>query len=607
MAPARDAATAMTAIEHGADAVYIGASSHGARSAAGNSVDDIKRVVEAAHRFDARVYVTVNTIVYDNEIDKVVELVRQLYHAGVDALIVQDVALLEMPLPPIQLHASTQMDTRSVQKALWLSKIGFSQVVMARESSLADIRAVYDSGIEAKIEAFVHGALCVSYSGDCQAGWVTARRSANRGECPQVCRYRFDLVDGKGNRIIKGKHLLSLKDLNLSARIAEMADAGVSSFKIEGRLKDTAYVKNAVLAYRRIIDRIIADTPGRYCRASAGRVESSFEPSLGKGFNRGFTSYFIDGPENAGKMASADTPKMVGERVGRVIESKGDTIKVETALGLHNGDGIGFMDGNGMFAGAAINRVDSKRLYLNRVVNIKPGITIYRNRDKQWDDELRKATARRSIGLSMSLRNIPGGLALDIADERDCRASVSMPIPLDAARSPQEESRRRVLAKLGGTIYRLDSLTDTVGALFVPASSLATLRRAALEALEQAHRSTFKILKPAPRQYAPPEWELTRHDNIANSLARRFYEKCGVKQAQAKALEVDPQACSRPNLTVMTTRYCLRREMNRCLKTPQGKLWPDDLYLQSAATRFKLNFDCRDCLMKVVANPGENS
>lgn len=607
LAPARDADTAITAIMHGADAVYMGASSHGARSAAANTVEEIARVVNVAHSFDARVYVTVNTIIYDGELDDVGRLINQLYRVGVDAIIVQDTAVLEMDLPPIQLHASTQMDIRTPEKARWLGKVGFSRIVVAREMSLAQTAALADA-TDASIEAFVHGALCVSYSGDCQAGWMTSGRSANRGECPQVCRYKYDLEDAAGHKLITGKHLLSLRDLNLSARVGDLLSAGVSSLKIEGRLKDVAYVKNAVAAYRRVLDAIIDDNPNLYTRASSGQVKLSFKPVLDKGFNRGFTSYFIDGEVDKGtRMASLDTPKMAGERAGVVTDVNGTRLKIRADVELHNGDGIGYVDRSGEFTGVRVNRVDGNRIYISRPVDISRGTVIFRNRDKERDDIMSGETARRTIGLTVTLREISQGrVVMETADKRGCRAVVVKELNPAPSRTPQAASRIKVLSKLGGTIYRLDKLNDGLGDKFIPASQLTSLRRDAVNALESAHNAAFRTLKPATREYVAPEWPLTRHDNIANRLARQFYRKCGVPGVQPAAMEVREGSRRDRDCVVMSTRYCLRRELGRCLKTSDGRQWRGPLFLVSGAGRFRVDFDCGACMMKVVANPVDN-
>ncbi len=379
LAPARNADIAIAAIQAGADAIYIGPDSHGARRAAANSVADIARVVEAAHPFGVKVYATVNTIVYDDEIADVERLVRELYRVGVDALIVQDLGLLRADLPPIDLHASTQCDIRTPAKARWLHSLGFSRVVPARELSLDELRAIHEADPGVEIEAFVHGALCVSYSGDCRASAMAGGRSANRGECAQICRLPFNLTDADGNILVRDKHLLSLRDLNRSESIGAMADAGVSSFKIEGRLKEADYVVNAVAHYSRILDRIVAESGGRYERASAGRSRCSFTPDPSKAFNRGFTPYFLTGRAPRGGIAAIHTPKAMGENVGTVTASTDRTITARLTANLANGDGLGYFDASGKFCGFRLNRVDGNTLYPAPPQRIPPGPPRFRN------------------------------------------------------------------------------------------------------------------------------------------------------------------------------------------------------------------------------------
>lgn len=605
LAPARDAATAIEAIKHGADAVYIGAPAFGARAAAVNSLDDIKRVVDFAHTFDAKVYATVNTILYDNELEDARQMVGELYRGGVDALIVQDMSLLRLDLPPIALHASTQCDTRDAAKARFLERAGFSQIVVAREMTIEEMRRVCDA-VTVPVEAFVHGALCVSYSGDCQASCITRGRSANRGECAQLCRLPYDLVDGNGNTLIGGRHLLSLRDLDRSTHLAAMADAGISSFKIEGRLKPVAYVKNVVAYYRKAIDRLIAEHPGRYCRASAGDVEVRFTPSLAKSFNRGFTPYFTDDARPDGKMASFATPKSLGEKVGRVHAVRGNMIEARLQTTLANGDGLCFIDHDGDFHGFRLNRVEGNRLYPASPVALQPGVELYRNKDKRFDDLLASDTATRTIPVAMTLRPTPSGIALDLRDGRGHSATATLDGTFDTARTSQEDARHRTLAKLGDTPYRLTTLDDTIGSLFIPASQLADLRRRATSALDTAHRATYRYTYRRPEDTTVPSpATLTYHDNVANRVAEEFYRSHGTQSIEP-ALEVGhAQAAAKQQPTgtervVMTTRYCLRRETGHCLKTPAGRQWPHDLYLINGSTRFRLHFDCPNCRMQLL-------
>ncbi|MDE6528928.1 MAG: U32 family peptidase, partial [Muribaculaceae bacterium] len=472
LAPARNAAIAIAAVDHGADAVYMGAPSHGARQQAANSIEDIRSVVEYAHRFGVKVYITVNTIVYDSELPAVERLVWELYRIGVDALIVQDMALLQMNLPPIALHASTQCDIRTPEKARFLQDAGFSQLVLPRELSADEIRR-FRASVDVPLEVFVHGALCVSYSGDCQASYLTAGRSANRGECAQICRYAFDLEDDSGRKLLKGKHLLSLKDMNRLDVLADMLAAGVTSFKIEGRLKDVNYVKNIVAAYSRALDKIVAANPSRYRRASRGKVEYAFEPDVAKSFNRGFTSYFLNNPQpGAATLASVDTPKWIGESVGtvrRVVSKR--VVAADLAATLENGDGLGFFNSSGVYCGFRLNRVEGDRLFAASDIDAGVGTVLYRNLDKKWGDALSSdRSARRVITLSMLLRRSGNTLVLEVSDGDGVCAVASAVFECQPAKSPQAEARRRVLSKLGDTEFELGQLSDRLGDVFAPAS-----------------------------------------------------------------------------------------------------------------------------------------
>lgn len=602
MAPARDAVTAIEAIKHGADAVYMGATSHGARSAAGNSLEDIAQVVEYAHQFNAKVYITVNTIIYNNELEAVEQLIHRLYHIGVDALIVQDMGIMRMNIPPIALHASTQCDTRNAEKALFLEKAGFSQIVLARELSITEIAEIHEK-VSVPLEAFVHGALCVSYSGDCQASFMAKGRSANRGECAQMCRLPYSLTDKNGKIFLHNKYLLSLRDLNRSTDVEAMLRAGVSSFKIEGRLKDVGYVKNTVAAYRQILDRIINQYPDKYQRASVGTTTLSFTPALNKSFNRGFTRYFADDNAASHSMASFNSPKSIGEPVARIKRRmpNGSYVITDVTAQLHNGDGLGFFTERGPFSGFRLNRIDKNIIYPASNIFANPGVMLYRNKDKEWDTTLAQDTATRRIDLMMTLR-IAGRniIALDISDERGNDITTSMRTEIQEAKTPQEESRRRVLEKTGGTIYNVTGINDLVGNIFIPASQLTELRRKAIDLLDKAHsmryehdyRRTEECSAPTPMGK-----HLTYHDNVSNRLAQQFYVDHGVTSLQP-AIEVrQPQG----ETIVMTTRYCLRRELGCCLKAPKGKELPTPLFIENGLDRFRLNFDCKACRMQVIS------
>ena len=619
LAPARDADTAIVAIDNGADAVYMGAPSHGARAAAANSIDDIRRACQYAHRYDARIYVTVNTIIYDDELDDVHRMVWDLYRAGVDALIVQDMSLLRMDLPPIALHASTQCDIRTPQKARFLAQAGFGQIVLPRESSLDDIRRyAREVPRDTTLEAFVHGALCVCYSGDCRASLVAGGRSANRGCCAQMCRLPYDLVDADGNVLMRERHLLSLRDLNRMGDLAAMADAGISSFKIEGRLKSASYVANVTAAYSQALDAVIAASDGRYRRASAGTSVPAFNPDVSRAFNRGFTRYFInDTMPGKGETASWDTPKFIGVPVARVIGGRGPGIRVHADTDLTNGDGLGYFDDNHEYRGFRVNRVSADLSTIFPAGFVEPlrvGTVLYRNYDKAFEDVLARG-AKRRIPITMSLRRVDGSrIALEVNDSGRSASITAVldEVPRQQARTPQDTVRASLLARLGDTIYTLASLTDALDSdEFVPAKTLTTLRRHALEMLDRdavAVRPIEARRADTAKADALEGRDLTFHDNVANARAREFYKAHGAAKIEP-AMEINMPDGTRP-VRVMTCRYCLRREMGACLRTPQGKQLPNRLYLRpisetvsASVGLLRLTFDCAACRMHVDAMP----
>ncbi len=606
LSPAKNADIAIEALRHGADAVYLGAPSHGARKAAANSIADIARVIDYAHRFRARVYVTLNTLVYSDEISAVERLIGELYRIGTDALIIQDMGILRMDIPPIALHASTQTDIRTPRKALFMAQAGFSQLVLPREMTLDEMKAVRDAvPADVSLEAFVHGALCVSYSGDCQAGFVTAGRSANRGECPQICRHCFNLTDASGNVIIRDRHLLSLRDLNRAGFIPQMLEAGIDSFKIEGRLKDAAYVKNVTAAYRDIIDRAIAERPEEFERVSIGSSALGFTPDLSESFNRGYTSYFTTGSRPKAPMASMLTPKWAGKPIGTVIGCSGKAIRARLKVPVANGDGLGYFTPSGRFEGFRVNRAEGSTLFPASPQTLRPGTELYRNHNSLWDNALASDTARRTITVDLDLRLTPSGIALDIADRFGNSASAATQLPRENAQKPQAEARLATLSKLGDTDFSAGDINDSTGRTFIPLSRLAALRREAADALADAIAATHPFdrrRKEEPAAQWPEGTGLSYHDNVANPLAAKFYRDHGVSETSC-ALETSAPA---PRETrVMTTRYCLRRETGHCLLTPGGRDWPRELYLESGPDRFRLDFDCRACRMHLVHLPSK--
>ncbi len=604
LAPARNADIAIEAVKHGADAVYMGAQAFGARAAAGNSIDDIARVVHFAHQFGARVYVTVNTIVYDSELRDVERMIAGLYRVGVDALIVQDMGILRMDIPPIELHASTQCDIRTPEKARFLEAVGFSQLVLARELSAAEIAAIVEA-VRVPVECFVHGALCVSYSGRCQASQLLRDRSANRGECAQICRLPFDLTDARGNVLVHDKHLLSLRDFNQSDRVEAMLAAGVSSLKIEGRLKDAAYVKNVVAHYRRVLDSAIAAGGGRYVRASQGVSEVAFEPRLSKSFNRSFTHYFFDSrrPTADGeKIASIDTPKSLGETFGVVEQARGAAIAVKGNARAANGDGFSYFGPDGKYYGFRANRVEGNRIFPLGRVSLPRGTRLYRTFDKDFEDALQRDTATRYIEIDATLAYRNAHLSLELAEVGGTKAVVSATIEnLAPACTPQAQRQCLELSKLGNTIFRARHINALDG-LFVPSSLLTRLRRDAVEALLRAKRAAYRYgyRRAEDRGATFPTQNLVSADNVANRLASDFYRSHGVVAIEP-AMEVK-QPTPGEERPVMHTRYCLRRQLGACLLTPAGSKLPRDLYLRgTGSVVLRVECTCHDCGMKLYA------
>lgn len=601
LAPAKNADIAIEAVKHGADAVYMGASRFGARSSAGNELAEIKKAVDFAHNYNARIYVTINTIIFENELKDVETLIHELYKIGVDALIVQDMGILRLNLPPISLHASTQCDLRTTEKAEFLEEVGFSQLVMARELTLDEIRAIRNK-VNVPLEAFIHGALCVSYSGRCGMSYACMKRSANRGECAQICRLPYSLVDEKGNVLVKNKHLLSLKDMNQSSNLREMIDAGVSSFKIEGRLKDVDYVKTVVAYYNRELDRIVAENPDRYERGSKGVVEYTFNPDLYKVFNRSFTSYFLKNRTlmNGESIASINTPKSIGEYVGKVISANGNRLKISTTKRFANGDGISYFDENDEYAGFRVNRVENDTLICSQSIKIAKGTKLYRTFDKSFNDVLVKDTAVRKIRVSMGLRYHKNTISLDMSEERDNQITVSCALdkPLELAKTEQSTRQAETLQKLGNTIYLATDVT-TLGNYFIPNSVLADLRRLAVEKMDAAQRINYKYEYRKPENKDFPFYceSLTHVDNVANSLSESFYQEHGVKKI-VKAIE-SPDYKTIGDEVLMHTRYCILRELDYCRKDKKSAKLSQKLYLVNDRVKMLVETDCLHCEMKL--------
>lgn len=592
----------MEAIKHGADAVYIGGPSFGARSAAGNSVEDIAQLCQFAHFFGARIYVTLNTILWDEELKDAEQLIWQLYNIGVDALIVQDVSLLRMHLPPIALHASTQMDNCTPEKAQLLEAMGFKQIVLARETSLEQTQKITQA-TKVPLEAFVHGALCVSYSGRCYASQYCFNRSANRGCCAQFCRLAFNLLDENNNVLIQNRHLLSLKDMNRTAHLEEMMDAGVQSFKIEGRLKDVDYVKNVTAWYRQEIDKVIARRSEDYVRASHGRSTLNFTPDVDKSFNRSFTDYFLYGRSDR-PIHSFATPKAIGPLVGKVARTEQRAFVLSPTASLTTpivaGDGLCFIDNEGNLQGFRVNKVEGGRIFPNRMPMLRRGTPLHRNLDFAFTKALNKPTAERKLQASIALREADGGYALDMEDEGGCNVTLRFDYPHEEAHSPQHDAIVRQLSKLGDTPFTVAHIIiDTQGERFIPASVLTGWRRETVNRLVQNHQTSYerdRAGKPNDARIAEllPE-RLTFNANVSNKEARAFYEAHGVSDIAPAFEKEEP----RGETVIMTCRHCIRFALGLCLKKTKGG--PKSLSLQLPDGRlFPLKFDCKNCEMLVL-------
>ena len=598
LAPAKNLECGIAAIDHGADAVYIGAPKFGARAAAVNSLEDIAALVEYAHLYNARIYVTVNTILKDEELQETEKMIWALFRAGVDALIVQDMGITGLNLPPIPLHASTQMDNRTVEKVRFLAAAGFRQVVLARELSLREISKIHEACPDVPLEIFVHGALCVSYSGQCYVSQACFGRSANRGECAQFCRLPFSLVDAEGRVIVKDKHLLSLKDLNQSDELEALLDAGASSFKIEGRLKYFSYVKNVTAAYRRKLDAIFARRK-EYARASSGSCRYAFNPQLDKSFSRGFTHYYLHGRTK--DVFSFDTPKSLGEEMGTMKEARGNYLTVAGLKSFNNGDGVCYIDEQGRLQGFRINRVEGNKLYPQEMPRIKPRTVLYRNFDQEFEKILARKSSERRIAVSVRLTDTPFGFALTLTDEDDNSVTLSLAREKEPARTPQEENLKTQLAKFGNTPFeavRID--IDFAGNWFLPASVLADFRRQAVEKLISARRINYRrelfVLKPTAHAF--PQSTLTYLGNVMNGQAVSFYAGHGVASI-APAFERAPAE----KAVLMFCKHCLRYSMGWCpVHQRERSPYREPYYLVSTdGKRFRLEFDCKNCQMKVNA------
>lgn len=624
LAPARDVEIGRQAILHGADAVYLGGPVFGARANAANSVADIAKLVEFAHRYHARIFTTINTILHDAELEEARKLIWQLYDAGVDALIIQDMGLLEMDLPPIQLHASTQCDIRTVEKAKFLADSGFSQLVLARELTVDEIRAVHASvGNTATIEYFIHGALCVAFSGQCYISHAETGRSANRGDCSQACRLPYTLTDQSGAVVAFDKHLLSMKDNNQSGNLEHLIDAGVRSFKIEGRYKDMAYVKNITAHYRILLDEIM-EQRGEFTRASSGTTRHYFRPDPDRNFHRGSTDYFASGRKI--DIGAFDSPKFIGQPIGHVVAVNDKSIDIQTSDELNNGDGLNFMRKREV-VGLHVNRAeklnnkgDGQVVYrvfpkdpVNSYGGLKAGLPMHRNRDHAWDMALTKESAERRIGVWLTLTewmegDLLKGLQLSLTDEDGITTTARVDMNLELAKQPETaaDSIKTHLGKLGSTDYSALGLNVHLSLpWFVPASTLNGMRREAIDALNAARIAAWQRpprKEPVQPYVEYPEKSLSFLANVYNDKAREFYKKHGV-QMIAAAYEAHEEAGEVP---VMITKHCLRFSFNLCpkqakgVKGVQGQVKAEPMVLVNGDQKYTLKFDCKPCEMHIM-------
>lgn len=597
LAPAKNLVCGIGAINHGADAVYVGGPQFGARAAAGNSLSDIEKLVAHAHQFRARVYVALNTIFDDQELAQAVDLCHQLHSIAVDALIIQDVGLLESDLPPIPLHSSTQMNNRTVEKVRFLEEVGFQQVVLARELSLGQIKEI-KAATSVPLEFFVHGALCVSYSGQCYISEVMAGRSANRGECAQFCRHRYNLKDGQGRLLAKEQYLLSLKDLNLSSHLAELIEAGISSFKIEGRLKDENYVKNVTAFYRQALDRLI-DGRDDLQRSSSGRCSFDFSPDPAKSFNRGSTDYFIKNRRS--RPGAIESPKSRGQELGRVVQSENRFFVLQTTKTIKNGDGLCYLDPVKGLVGLKANRVEGRKIYPKDCAALPMGVMVYRNSDTAFNKLLVKSEQCRSISLQLELKEIGDGLLLRIRDEDGVASEAGVKVKKELARQAGMVTTlaEKQLRKVGGSVFSIDGVLVSLRPdSFYPAAVFNDLRRKGFAAhLEQRlNRYSVENIELNKNDFPWPTKEVSYLDNIANQKAESFYRRHGVSQIDKNTL----QAKDVENCALMTTRYCVKAQLKICPKMNKkvdGLCEP--LVLVDNTGSYQLGFDCLKCEMIV--------
>ena len=607
LAPAKNLIQGIAAINAGADAVYIGAPQFGARTNATNSIDDIAEMVRYAHLFNAQVFVVINTILYDDELEICRKLIYQLYDIGIDALIIQDMAILEMKLPPIVLHASTQTNNRDPKHVKFLRDAGIKRVVLARELNLDQVKEIHEA-TDAELEFFVSGALCVSFSGNCYMSIANGERSANRGSCAQNCRLPYELIDGTGTTLIQTAHLLSIKDLDLSDQLPALIEAGITSFKIEGRLKDIVYVKNNTSFLRKRLDEFLENNPDKYQKASSGRTFYNFEPEMDRSFNRGYTDYFVN--KRKEKIGSWDTPKSQGQFIGKVLEVKANGYVIENYEKLNNGDGLYFVNSNGEADGAQVNIIVNDIVVLNVLKSISVGTTIFRNSDAEFIKMVeQERSAIRKIGVHLHFSEIHKGFRLLAIDEDGHESEMILKMEKSLANSGESviPNIKKNLSKTGNTVFVVDEIdVQLIDNWFLPISKVNEIRRDVLQQLveiriSQYQRETHQINKT---EHPYPVEKLDFTYNVSNQLARNFYKRHGVIEIEkAFELQWDPGKSR-----VMTTKYCVKYELGKCARfqrATMGEKVVEPLTLKHGEIEYKLKFNCKPCEMEIWEKDAE--
>ncbi len=597
LAPAKNLQCGIAAINAGADALYIGAPKFGARSAVGNTLDDIRDLVSHAHKFRVKVFVTVNTILFEDELEEAEELIRELHKIGIDAVIFQDMAIPEMNLPPISLHASTQTNNYDPDRIRFLDSIGVERIILARELSLEHIKEIRKT-VKAELEFFVHGALCVSLSGQCYMSKAITNRSANRGECSQPCRMKYDLIDSNGEVLVKDKHLLSLRDFNLSAHLADLIEAGVTSFKIEGRLKDIDYVTNVTAFYRQELDKIIAMN-NDLIRASIGKSKIPFSPDPEKSFNREFTTYFLNGKDE--NLSSINTPKSRGKYLGKVTNVTKNSFSIDTSEKIVNGDGLCYFDWKNDLLGLQVNKVDKNRIITYELNGIRKGTKIFRNSDHSFVSELASQKCERRISASITFESSDTNIILYATDEEGISVSLSLENIYETAKNREKASKtiQKQLKKSGDTILDITEVNVISDSLpFIPVKEINELRRNLLNQLETERSANYKKneFHLSNNNSTYPEKNLSYKGNVVNSLAKQFYRKHGVEEIE-DGFEMNKV---KENAELMTCKYCIKGELGYCAKEGSKEIISEPLYLVNRDKAYKLIFDCKNCFMKIA-------